>query len=138
MDMLLPSMRDLAEQLLLAESECKGSADAPLGTTVRVCEKLRASLTRFAGTEGFTSLLKRALTLARSDVPSLNALVVKSDGGLDGFDLLIQHAPSEAPGAAIAIITHLLGLLVTFIGKSLTLRLLRETWSDSSLDERAL
>ena len=37
--------------------------------------------------------------------------------------------------AAVAITAHLLGLLVTFIGEPLTLRLVREAWPDASLDE---
>ena len=36
---------------------------------VRLCEKLRISLTRFAGADGFISLLRRALVLARAEVP---------------------------------------------------------------------
>ena len=37
--------------------------------------------------------------------------------------------------AAVAIIAHLLGLLVTFIGEPLTLRLVGEAWPDALLDE---
>jgi hypothetical protein len=138
MDMHLPSMREQAQRLLVAEANSHGLADLPSDAAVRVCEKLRISLTRFAGKDGFTSLLKRALSLARAEVPSLNAVEVKSDGSLGGFETLIPTSSSEVPEAAIAIIAHLLGLLVTFVGKSLTLRLLRETWSDGLFDERAL
>ena len=37
--------------------------------------------------------------------------------------------------AASAIVAHLLHLLHTFIGRSLTLRLVRNAWPDSSFDE---
>ena len=53
---------------------------------VRVFEKLRISLTRFAGADGFTALLRRALVLARSDVPSLQSVKVTADGRLEGFE----------------------------------------------------
>ncbi len=43
--------------------------------------------------------------------------------------------PNGGVEAAVAITAHLLGLLVTFIGEPLTLRLVREAWPDASLDE---
>jgi hypothetical protein len=108
---------------------------------VRVCEKLRVSLTRFAGPDGFASLLRRALTLARAEVPALQAIQVNPDGSLEGLEQLA--AREWQPGsdwhggadAAVAITAHLLVLLVTFIGRPLTLRLVREAWPDMSLDE---
>lgn len=102
---------------------------------VRVCEKLRISLTRFAGADGFTSLLRRALALARSEVPVLHGMQVKADGSLEGLEELVADHSSRGVEAAAAITTHLLGLLVTFIGEPLTLRLVREAWPDAALDE---
>ena len=102
---------------------------------VRVCDKLRISLTRFAGADGFTSLLRRALALARAEVPSLQTVQVKPDCSLEGLGVLAVDATNAGPEAAVAITAHLLGLLVTFIGKPLTLRLVREAWPDVSLDE---
>ena len=70
-DMPSTLMRDLARRLL----GCGGSEPEHTGShvheAVRVCEKLRISLTRFAGADGFASLLRRALALARAEVPSL-------------------------------------------------------------------
>lgn len=108
---------------------------------VRVCEKLRLSLTRFAGADGFASLLRRSLTLARAEVPELRGVQINPDGSLEGLEQLA--AREWKPGsswdggaeAAVAITAHLLGLLVTLIGRPLTLRLVREAWPDVSLDE---
>ena len=108
---------------------------------MRVCEKLRLSLTRFAGADGFTSLLRRALALARAEVPELGTVQINPDGSLAGLE---QLAASEwQPGgdwhggaeAALAITTHLLGLLVIFVGRPLTLRLVRDAWPDTPLEE---
>jgi hypothetical protein len=135
MDMPSSSTRALARRLLAAETASKSATDAHAHEAVRVCEKLRISLTRFAGTDGFMSLLGRALALARQDVPALQTVELTSDGFLEGFEVLALDATNIGPEAAVAITSHLLDLLVTFIGKPLTLRLVRESWPDASWEE---
>jgi len=116
---------------LEATSESAGS-DARSHEAVRVCEKLRISLTRFAGADGFASLLRRAVALARAEVPSLDQVRIERDCSIEGLEELGRNDGTEA---AAALTAHLLGLLVTFVGQALTLRLVREGWPDASLDE---
>ena len=127
--------RDLARRLLAVEAASKCAPNAHVHEAVRVCEKLRISLTRFAGSDGFASLLRRALTLARADEPLVETIKVKPDGSLEGLEALAADTTNGGPEAAVAITAHLLGLLVTFIGEPLTLRLVREAWPDATLDE---
>ena len=127
-------MRDLARRLLAAEAASQSAAEPRVPDAVRVCEKLRVSLTRFAGADGFTALLRRALALARAEVPALHCVTEKGDGTLEGFDELAADAHDVGRDAAMAITAHLLGLLVTFIGEPLTVRLVREAWPEASLD----
>jgi hypothetical protein len=134
MDTPSPSTRDLARRLLAVEAASKSATNAPMHEAARVFEKLRISLTRFAGADGFTSLLRRALALARADVPSLQTITLKPDGSLEGLEGLAVDTPNGGPEAAVAITAHLLGLLVTFIGEPLTLRLVREACPDASLE----
>jgi hypothetical protein len=117
------------------EAASQSATGADAHEAVRVCDKLRISLTRFAGSDGFTSLLGRALALARADVPSLQTVKLKPDCSVEELGMLAVDATNGGPEAAVAIITHLLGLLETFIGKPLTLRLVREAWPDVSLDK---
>ena len=124
-------MSDLARRLL-ASSQTPSDPHVP--EVVIAIEKLRLSLTRFAGAEGFVSLLRRALTLARAEVSSLQSCKIGPDGRLEGFGL-IADSPSAGVEAAVAITAQLLGLLGCFIGEPLTGRLLRETWPDIALDE---
>ena len=102
---------------------------------MQVWEKLRVSLTQLAGSEGFTSLLRRALALARADVPALQPVTLRTDGSQKVIDGLAADAEVGGPDAFVAITTHLLTLLVTFIGESLTLRLIRDAWPDTSIDD---
>ena len=128
-DMPSASMRGLARRLLALEAATEGAARSHPQEGVRVCEKLQISVTRFAGSDGFASLLRRALALARAENPSLQTVTVKLDGSLDGCEALDVDGE-----AAVAIIAHLLGLLETFVGEPFTLRLVRQAWPDASLD----
>ena len=123
-----PSTRDLAQRLLAASLTV---SDSQVHEAVVVSDKLRTSLTRFAGVDGFISLQRRALVLARAEVPSLQCVKVGMDGRLQGFEEVTSETLS---GAGAAITAHLLELLVTFIGEPLMRTLVHEAWPDTSLD----
>ena len=85
---------------------------------------MRRPLITLAGIAGFRSLLSRALTLARAEAPSLNAVQVAADGSLQGLDeLRPQVDADQAREAGIILITQLLGLLVRVVGEATTLQL---------------
>ncbi len=126
-------MRELSRRLLIASET---ASDRSVHEAAVVSEKLRIPLTRFAGAEGFASLLRRALVLARAEAPTLQRIKVGADGRLEGFEKFPADTGTAAGSeAALAITAHLLGLLGTFIGEPLTLKLVREAWPDTSLDE---
>ena len=139
MDMSSELGRTLARRLLALEAAASASlAHAHSNEAVRVCGKLQVSLTRFAGADGFTSLMRRALALARTEVPSIHHVEVKADGSLEGLEELVadlKDSGDVGTEAALAITTHLLGLLVMFVGMPITRRLVREAWPSVSLDE---
>lgn len=128
-------IRELSQRLLVASQT---AAEPHIHEAAVVSEKLRIPLTKFAGAEGFASLLRRALVLASAEMPSLQSIKVGAEGRLEGFEQLIAETDSAAgrSEAALAITSHLLGLLSTFIGEPLTLKLVREAWADTSLDEQ--
>ena len=126
--------RGLARRLLAVEALYQPASDPHLNEAVRVCDKLRVSLTRFAGADGFAALLRRSLALARVEVPSLNRITVKPDCSMDGLEALAANEADGGVEAVVALAAHLLELMVTFIGEPLTLRLVRESWPDASFD----
>jgi len=71
--------------------------------------------------------MSRALAVARAEVPALAAVRLRADGSLEGFESL---GPDRGPGAGVVVVAQVLGLLVTFIGEPLTLRLVRDAWPD--------
>jgi hypothetical protein len=99
-----------------------------------VCEKLRLPLSKLVGVAGFRSLLSRALAIAKAEVPLLIAVQVRADGSLEGLDGPGHDQDAGAGGqAGVVIVAQLLGLLVTFIGEPLTLRLVRDAWPNASM-----
>ena len=118
-----PTTRELAQRLLAFEAVEAGTANADTHAVGRVCDKLRRPLTTLAGAAGFRSLLARALTLAKQESPVLGAWEIRSDGSLEGV-----NGEAAQPGAVL--VAHLIGLMITFIGEALTLRLLQDVWPD--------
>ena len=104
---------------------------------MRVGEKLRRPFSTLAETAAYRSLISRALTLAKKEAPSLGEVQVKEDGSLEqtGTIKLQQYMDEAAKQEETLLVAQVLGLLVTFIGQALTLRLVRDLWPDVPFEE---
>ena len=138
------NLRSLAAQLIAFES----TSMVPAGDTLlsendrpefRVTGKLRGPLSKLAGIAGYRVLLARALTVAKSQDPSLGAFRVNQEARLE----VVNGPPRASPNndAGVLLIAQLLGLLSTFIGDPLTMVLIVEAWpsfpaADSSTLEK--
>jgi hypothetical protein len=136
-----PGMRDLAHRLLTYEAGADKTSEPMESPTVRVYEKLRQCLGEFVGTTGFHSLASRALTLSRTETPTLCAARIAADGSLQGLGNIetqfeIDNDPAGDGG--IILIARLLGLLRLFLGEALTQSLLRNAWPGEVFDDRNL
>ncbi len=122
--MLPPQTRDLALRLL-AYQDVAGKTSGPAEfAAFRVCEALRQPLCALAGVTGYSSLLSRAVTLARAEAPILSAVQVAADGSLLGLDKLRPETDAEqTTEAGVILITQLLGLLVRVVGEAVTLQM---------------
>ena len=124
-----PQLRDLAQSLIADESKRKAGGSTREPTVLLIFEKLRPPLATLMGTNGFRALLLRALTLAKTETAWLQAVHVKADGSLVGLaEMHAKIAPEEFLEGKVALLAQLLGLLVAFIGESLTLRLIHGIW----------
>ena len=120
-------LRTASERLLALEAASRGAAKLP--AAARVTERLRRMLGSLLGAAGFQALLSRAVTLAKAELPALRALCVQADGSLEGLDQLNDH------DGEIVLVAHILGLLVTFVGEALMLRLVSDAWPKARLDD---
>ena len=133
--MLPPQTRDLAQRLLAYENAAGKTSEPTQFAAFDVCERLRQPLITLAGVAGFRSLLSRALTLARAEAPSLSAVQVAADGSLEGQDEFASQSNQEqARDGGVILIAQLVGLLLTFIGEGLTLRLVQDVWPEVAFD----
>ncbi len=133
-----PRMRYLARYLLTYEGMSAKSSESMGSATLCVYEKLRQSLSAFAGVAAFESLAFRALTQAKSEAPSLWAVQIAADGSLQGlgeFEPQIDIDKDLAGEGGTILIDRLLGLLLIFLGEALTLSLLRLAWPGAALDD---
>jgi hypothetical protein len=133
----LPESRHLAQRLLTYEDAAGENSEPAESAAFRVCAKLRQPLTTLAGVAGFRSLLSRALALARAEAPSLSAVQVAADGSLQGLDELASQTDKEqARNGGVILVAQLIGLLLTFIGEGLTLRLVQDVWPEAAFEGR--
>lgn len=82
------------------------------------------------------ALFKRALALAQADVPWLATLQVKGDGCVEILPQAeAKLSQAEMASGEIELIAQLIGLLVTFIGPTLTLGLVQEAWPEADFSQ---
>ena len=127
-----------AENIARRILACEADEDDPPQSHAasRAVEKLHPYLTKYVGAAGFHALLVRALSLAKAQVPWLASVQVKADATLAGFDEAVQVGDvGDARKGGAALLTELLGLLVTFLGEAITLHMVQEVWSGARLDE---
>jgi len=134
-----PELRDLVRRLLAYEANVGENSEPMESATLRVYEKLHQSLDALAGGAAFGSLATRALALAKEEAPTLGVAQIAANGSIQGLSELepqITNDLDRVGEGGVILIGHLLGLLLIFLGESLTLSLLRTAWPGASFDDR--
>ena len=124
------SVREVAQKLVSEQGRRTGN-----GNSLLLNEQLRSSLVRFAGMDGFASLLRRAIVLSSTTIPALRHAKVGTAGQLEGLDRTFTEDRVLSREASIVVTSQLLELLVSFIGESLTRRLVEDACREPSPDE---
>jgi len=142
-----PAARVAARHVLLYEAGGRMEPAALAEAAERADARLRARLADLIGLTGYTTLLARAVRLAQVDVPALAGVaVVAGETGEPAAEGRLRGVPdftrASGDAAAIeaglsAILAHVIGLLITFIGEDLALRLVHEAWPDLASDQAA-
>jgi hypothetical protein len=128
-----PEILDLARRLLAYEAVTGKPSEPAESAAVLVYEKLRYSLSALAGLAGFQLLASRALALARTKAPNLSAVQVTADGSLQGLGQPKSRINEDQDRQGeVILVAQLLTLLCTFIGVTLTLRLVQDVWPEAS------
>ena len=128
-------VQDLTRFLLKCETEQSPPSEEEGDAALRALGKIRTYLTKVVGIAGFQALLTRALALAAAEVVWLEAVSVQADATLQGFEEAAHSLSAQTVAAGgTALLEQLLGLLITFIGEALTLRLVQDIWPQSQSD----
>jgi hypothetical protein len=126
-----PAVRDLARLLLKLEANRTDPPLSYLHVTRNVFENLRTYLTKIVGIAGFQALLARALALATAEMAWLETVRVQDDATFLGFTEAAERQPAQAVAAgSTAILAQLLGLLVIFVGDTLTRQMVQDIWPE--------
>jgi hypothetical protein len=128
-----PELRTAAERLLGLEAAADKRNDVK-PSAARVSDRLRTVLSVLLGAAGYRALLARALTLAKVEAPGLKTVNIEPDGSLEGLGSGRDGKRRFTKGEVI-FVAQLLGLLVTFVGEALMLRMVNETWPKATFDD---
>jgi hypothetical protein len=124
---------------MLAREAGTGAKTAAIAAAARrLAERFAQQLTPLIGDAGVAAICARSLHLAQRKVSGV-AAVPASDHSDGPFALLQRSLEQQespvATEAAVAMLATTTELLASFIGDSLTTRLLREAWPDDFADE---
>jgi hypothetical protein len=109
-----------------------GSA-ASAAAVEAVCRKVEIDLIDMLGSDGLSALFRRAVHLAEREWPLLTGVKLErtptsSCTGLS--EALAAGTDREAAAVGVAVLAHLLGLLVTLLGKHLGLQPIYRWWPE--------
>src|SRR5688572_8625211 len=127
------ALQQLALRVLAHHAGSAPETEALVAAVRRTYDDLARMSTPLIGQVGVDALTGRALHLAQREYSWLAG--TPEPGQASPFAYVVvrleQQDPAVASEAASAVFATLTGLLVTFIGESLTSGLLRQAWADA-------
>ena len=136
----IAALRQVAVRVLMRHAGPDADAAALAAAARRAYDELARVLVPIIGQVGIDALAARALHLAQQEYPWLPK--TRDPEPVNGTfthvgSALEQQDAALATEAAAAVLATLTGLLATFVGESLTSRLMRKAWPDSFSDAGA-
>jgi hypothetical protein len=117
------------EKMAMRALEVEGAEEDVAGiaaASVKVHDKLRASLVPLLGAASVDALLVRSAQMTSRQMPFLKGVF---DGGAARLgERLREQTPKAASSAAVALFGTFLALIATFIGERLTAQALQKAW----------
>jgi len=122
-----PMISDWARKLIASEADADSTTAQTELATLRVYERLRLKFRAPVGADAFQALASRALSVAKSQFPSLSAVSVTANGGLQGLGEVETPLSTVEDGeVGIILIAQMLRLLITLLGEAATVRLIED------------
>jgi hypothetical protein len=127
-------------RMLAREAGTDAHAPAIAAAVRRLGERFAEQLTPLIGDAGVAAICARSLHLTQRSSPGFTPVraPAQADAPFALLQLsLEQQEPTAATEAAVAVLATASELLASFIGESLTTRLLREAWPDDFAGDTA-
>jgi hypothetical protein len=127
----------LARWALDRELDRHKSRESVVPAGQAACAALYRRLTPLVTSSGSQGFLTRSLHLAREQYPFLQGLRggASPETCLEGLDEALRDVGSDdAYQALVLVLAHMIGLLATFIGDDLAMRILGEAWPNLPLE----
>ena len=131
MDSPAPDLGELARRLVRHEAGGRSDPAASAAGVERAGARLKDDLVELLGLGGVSALFGRALHLAQREHPVLAGISVSTEPAVCFTGLaeaLAAGTDEEALTAGAALLTHLMGLLVTLLGEELGMQPVRKLW----------
>lgn len=129
-------LRPVAISVLTSRARSGADVATVAATATAAYDDLADVLVPLIGQLGLDSVTTRALHLAQREYPSVRAEGTDQDGALAQVTVWLKQQDADSMEAAATILSTLGGLLITFIGEPLTMRLLRKAWPDGFTDAK--
>jgi hypothetical protein len=122
-------LRQTIQSELAREAGTDADAKALAAAALRVSDALGGHLAVLIGAGGVRALAARSLHIVQRSFPWLAEAQGSADGPFAQLAFgMERQEPSVATEAAAAVLATLAGLLVTLIGETLTMGVLRAAW----------
>jgi hypothetical protein len=123
----------LARRLVEHEAGGRMEVRALAEAAERVCMRLHDRLVSLVGPDGFRIMLTNAVDITRSEHSFLQAIDARAE--LNGCfahltDAVNGRPPEEALAGVTRLLAEFIGLLGSFVGDTLTTRLVRGAWPE--------
>jgi hypothetical protein len=121
--------KEAARQLWVHEGLDAAAPQEMAAAAEQGCARLRAGLTRWIGSDGYGSLVDRALQQARAGHPSLAGLQCQA-GDVQGVAAVVGvHGAAEVREGIVELVALLIDLLGRLIGEDMATRLVEQAWA---------
>jgi len=126
-----PMVVSLSRTILEHEIGKREAPDEIAAAIERCFQRLYAELVNLVGHAGYQALLARAVHLTRPEGGPLEVAI--ADGTVNVKDLAERVKRDGGPRViddTTTLLANLIGLLTTFLGEELTMRLVRRIWTE--------
>jgi DNA-binding response OmpR family regulator len=124
-------MTQLATNLLAQESRVPKPAGEAPGLAM-VCAKMETYLVNICGATGFRSIMARAIVQSQSEFGWLRDVRISQHGTIDDLLQAESHVPpAEALRGETAVVSRILGSLVSLLGEPLARSCLGAVWHEN-------